>query len=325
MTATQGHPRSGHPEDNFSEFAEELRLLAEAVLERVEPVLRRTAADGRTQWSSCAWCPVCAAAAVVRGEHHDVVAAIADHGTAIVTVLREALAGVPVEPVLPPDLDPESPEYQAWLHHSFGHGSDPAHSGGGATGGHPRAGGVAGDEFGTAADDSAGNDEAVQPDSTASRAHAAGAHTGASAALATLIARFAAGAQGIRSERARAGHSAAPEDRPDGDVTGGASAETGPDTGFRASGANSGAGVDGGDPGGRADGTAGRRARGDDSGSGTQSGVSAGRRERETASGSRSFGRGPDAAGRPGDASEPGRGRGATRAGYVPIDVTIKA
>ncbi|MFJ4657842.1 hypothetical protein ACIP5Y_41805 [Nocardia sp. NPDC088792] len=118
MTSTHGEPRLGHPDDNLGEFAEELKLLAEAVLERVEPVLRRTAADGRSDWDSCSWCPVCAAAAIVRGEHHDVVAAIADHGTAIVTVLREALAGVPVEPVIPPDLDPDSAEYQAWQQHS---------------------------------------------------------------------------------------------------------------------------------------------------------------------------------------------------------------
>ncbi|MFB8004649.1 hypothetical protein [Nocardia sp. NPDC056000] len=293
MTATQGHPRSGHPDDNFSEFAEELRLLAEAVLERVEPVLRRTAADGRTQWSSCAWCPVCAAAAVVRGEHHDVVAAIADHGTAIVTVLREALAGVPVEPVLPPDLDPESPEYQAWLHHSFGHGAAPADSG-------ARPGDDA-DGFDHAAGHFA-TDEA--PDAAAARGRAAGTHTGASAALAGLIARFAAGAQGIRSEHARA---QAESDRTADPAAGRAGAEGGPESGAAAPD------------------TAARRAGGDASGTDAQSGVSAGRRERETASGSRSFGRGPDAAGRPGDASEPGRGRGATRAGYVPIDVTIKA
>ncbi|WP_174564553.1 hypothetical protein [Nocardia inohanensis] len=110
--------RPGQAEVNFAEFAEELRLLAEAVLERVEPVLRRTASDGRVTWDNCSWCPVCAAAAIVRGEHHDVVAAIADHGTAIVTVLREALAGVPVEPVIPPDLDPESAEFHAQHQHS---------------------------------------------------------------------------------------------------------------------------------------------------------------------------------------------------------------
>ncbi|MBH0780055.1 hypothetical protein IT779_27660 [Nocardia sp. NEAU-351] len=89
--------------DGLAEFAEELKALAEAVLERVEPVLRH-AADGATEWSSCSWCPVCAAAALVRGEHHEVMATLAEHGTAIVTVLREALAGTPVEPVMP---DPE--------------------------------------------------------------------------------------------------------------------------------------------------------------------------------------------------------------------------
>lgn len=96
-------------QDGLSEFADELRLLAETLLERVEPVLRRSAGTGQPEWDSCSWCPVCAAAAVLRGEHHEVVAAIADHGTAIVTVLREALAGVPVEPVLPDDPETDAP------------------------------------------------------------------------------------------------------------------------------------------------------------------------------------------------------------------------
>ncbi|MFE6923888.1 hypothetical protein ACFVAV_22875 [Nocardia sp. NPDC057663] len=103
--------QSGHHPDGFAEFTEELRLLAEVLLARVEPVLRRTAADGQADLGGCAWCPVCAAAALVRGEHHDVVAALADHGTSMVTVLREALAGVPVEPVLPPE----------WAEHAAGH------------------------------------------------------------------------------------------------------------------------------------------------------------------------------------------------------------
>ncbi|MEV6253926.1 hypothetical protein AB0L97_11785 [Nocardia sp. NPDC051911] len=112
MTGDPHSPRGeevgGHTApDGVAEFAEELKLLAEAVLERVEPVLRR-AADGQVEWSSCSWCPVCAAAALVRGEHHDVLTAVADHGTAIVTVLREALAGVPVEPVMPTEADPET-------------------------------------------------------------------------------------------------------------------------------------------------------------------------------------------------------------------------
>ncbi|MFE5478140.1 hypothetical protein ACFQ9R_20725 [Nocardia sp. NPDC056541] len=109
MSTDSQSERHGH--DGFAEFTEELRLLSEVLLARVEPVLRRTAADGRADLGGCAWCPVCAAAALLRGDHHDVVAALADHGTSMVTVLREALAGIPVEPVLPPE----------WAEHAAGH------------------------------------------------------------------------------------------------------------------------------------------------------------------------------------------------------------
>ncbi|MEV3959715.1 hypothetical protein AB0M34_02285 [Nocardia sp. NPDC050193] len=94
--------------EGVAEFADELRLLAEAVLERVEPVLREAAAEGQPEWNNCTWCPLCAAAALVRGEHHEVLATVAAHGTAIVTVLREALAGVPVDPVVSHRHEPES-------------------------------------------------------------------------------------------------------------------------------------------------------------------------------------------------------------------------
>ncbi len=114
MSTDRQSERHGH--DGFAEFTEELRLLAEVLLAKVEPVLRRTAADGQADLGGCAWCPVCAAAALVRGDHHDVVAALADHGTSMVTVLREALAGIPVEPVLPP----EWPEHGATQHNSAG-------------------------------------------------------------------------------------------------------------------------------------------------------------------------------------------------------------
>ncbi|MFC6012958.1 hypothetical protein [Nocardia lasii] len=111
MSSDSQSDRHGHHPDGFAEFAEELRLLAEVLLARVEPVLRRTAADGQADLGGCSWCPVCAAAALVRGNHHDVVAALAEHGTSMVTVLREALAGIPVEPVLP----------QEWADHAAGH------------------------------------------------------------------------------------------------------------------------------------------------------------------------------------------------------------
>ncbi|HEY5856885.1 MAG TPA: hypothetical protein VIW24_23265 [Aldersonia sp.] len=97
--------------DAHGDLVEELRLLMETVLERAEPALRR-AASGQDQpeFASCTWCPVCAVVALVRGEHHEVAAKIAEHGTAIVTVLREALAGVPVEPLQPEARSRPEPE-----------------------------------------------------------------------------------------------------------------------------------------------------------------------------------------------------------------------
>ncbi|WP_246124469.1 hypothetical protein [Nocardia bhagyanarayanae] len=146
--------------DGFSEFAEELKLLAEAVLERVEPVLRRSAAQGQPDWSACSWCPVCAAAALVRGEHHDVVAAIADHGTAIVTVLREALAGVPVDPLMPDDEDAESGDERSARSHPGDRRGDASrssdqHSGKSRTGDLPTDATRSGDERGDSSHSSA--------------------------------------------------------------------------------------------------------------------------------------------------------------------------
>ena len=98
------------PHDDHPHFGDELRLLAEAFLERVEPTLRRAAVGAsREAWSSCDWCPVCAVTALVRGEHHDILGTLADHGTSVIVVLREALAGVPVEPRIPADLAKTTP------------------------------------------------------------------------------------------------------------------------------------------------------------------------------------------------------------------------
>lgn len=102
MSSDKSH--ADHPK-----FGDELKLLLETVLERVEPALRRAAAGAEKEpWGSCDWCPACAAAALLRGEHHDVLGTLADHGTAVVIVLREALAGIPVEPVYPPESDPDA-------------------------------------------------------------------------------------------------------------------------------------------------------------------------------------------------------------------------
>jgi hypothetical protein len=103
--AKADHSNRDHAKDDHANFGDELRLLAEALLEKVEPALRRAAVGAnQEEWSSCDWCPVCAVSALVRGEHHDLLGTLADHGTAVVIVLREALAGIPVEPKLPPEF-----------------------------------------------------------------------------------------------------------------------------------------------------------------------------------------------------------------------------
>lgn len=285
MTSTHGEPRPGHPDDNLGEFAEELKLLAEAVLERVEPVLRRTAADGRADWDSCSWCPVCAAAAIVRGEHHDVVAAIADHGTAIVTVLREALAGVPVEPVIPPDLDPESAEYQAWQHHSHSRLAEDladAYANARGSAGTSRSDATA---AGRSGDTGAGERDA----NTASPRDSAAGHGDSAAGRADAGAGHRAGDAESSSAGRRFGDSAP---RPSGAGLGGVFAR------FLA-GAQ-----------GHSSGAQAHTASGHPAAPATPSGV-------EDASVDDSLGNGPGAARRP----ESGR----RKPGYVPINVTIKA
>lgn len=100
--------------DPHGDLVEELRLLMETVLERAEPALRRAASGvEQPEFASCTWCPVCAVAALVRGEHQELATKIAEHGTAIVTVLREALAGLPVDavhPETPPQAEPPQPQ-----------------------------------------------------------------------------------------------------------------------------------------------------------------------------------------------------------------------
>lgn len=71
----------------------ELRRLAQAVLDRLDPAVRAAAAmatetlsgPGRCQQ---VWCPVCALAALVNGEQHPLLTVIADHSGALLAVIR---------------------------------------------------------------------------------------------------------------------------------------------------------------------------------------------------------------------------------------------
>ncbi|MDI9896843.1 hypothetical protein QM797_19150 [Rhodococcus sp. IEGM 1381] len=79
---------SGH-----SELGSDLLALADTVLTRLDPILRRVAETQQERdQQGCSWCPVCALAALVRGERHDLVELVASEGTVIIALLRQLLA-----------------------------------------------------------------------------------------------------------------------------------------------------------------------------------------------------------------------------------------
>ena len=76
-----------------SDVAAELWALAETVMIRLEPVLRQAMEDQRDRpRQGCTWCPVCALAALVRGEQHDLLTLVATEGATVVAALRRILA-----------------------------------------------------------------------------------------------------------------------------------------------------------------------------------------------------------------------------------------
>ena len=83
---------SPHPE-----IGSELRKLAQAILDRLDPALRSAAAmatespagSGRCQQ---VWCPVCALAALVSGEQHPLLTVIAEHSVSLMAVVRAMAA-----------------------------------------------------------------------------------------------------------------------------------------------------------------------------------------------------------------------------------------
>src|SRR6476469_5787396 len=94
----------------------ELRQLAQAILDRLDPAVRLVAAraagsgDGQGKCQQV-WCPVCALAALVAGEQHPLLTVIAEHSVALLTVVRAMVDGVestqnPNRP--PPDEPPPS-------------------------------------------------------------------------------------------------------------------------------------------------------------------------------------------------------------------------
>ena len=86
---------SPHPD-----IGPELRQLAQAVLDRLDPAVRAAAAmaaesmrgPGRCEQ---VWCPVCALVALVNGEQHPLLTVIAENSATLLTVLRAMAADPP--------------------------------------------------------------------------------------------------------------------------------------------------------------------------------------------------------------------------------------
>lgn len=90
MTATDGAP--------VGELAAELRALADVLLDRLEPWLQTLAAPAEDDAgpgsvpgavaTTCAWCPVCALVAAVRGERPELGRRLAEQGSGVLAALR---------------------------------------------------------------------------------------------------------------------------------------------------------------------------------------------------------------------------------------------
>lgn len=95
------------------EIGTELRRLAQAILDGIDPAVRIAAAratgDG-TGTGKCqqAWCPVCALAALATGDQHPLLTVIADHSVALLEVVR-AIVGDVTDIERSPEPPPDGP------------------------------------------------------------------------------------------------------------------------------------------------------------------------------------------------------------------------
>jgi hypothetical protein len=72
----------------------ELRKLAQAVLDGVDPAVRAAAARafaGGPARCQQVWCPVCALAALMAGEQHPLLGVVADHSVSLLSTIRTLL------------------------------------------------------------------------------------------------------------------------------------------------------------------------------------------------------------------------------------------
>lgn len=97
-----------------ADLGPELRALAQAILDKLDPAVRLAAARATTgPAGKCqqVWCPVCALAALAAGEQHPLLTVIAEHSVALLAVVRAILeqADAGTGPQGPPDGPPSPP------------------------------------------------------------------------------------------------------------------------------------------------------------------------------------------------------------------------
>ncbi|MFD9735384.1 hypothetical protein [Umezawaea sp. NPDC059074] len=99
-------------DEKTAKLVEELRLLVDVAAERAQPWLQRIATEGAGEHNpaTCGWCPVCNAAALIKGDRSELAAKAAEHVSGLITLLRMALS----EPSTPtsPDAPAEEPRVQ---------------------------------------------------------------------------------------------------------------------------------------------------------------------------------------------------------------------
>ncbi|WP_156686699.1 hypothetical protein [Mycobacterium sp. Marseille-P9652] len=94
-----------------ADIGPELRRLAQAILDGIDPAVRAAAAlsagagpgTGKCQQ---VWCPVCALAAVATGEEHPLLTVIADHSVALLDVIRRIVDDIDRSAGAQPDGEP---------------------------------------------------------------------------------------------------------------------------------------------------------------------------------------------------------------------------
>jgi hypothetical protein len=85
---------AAHPE-----LGPELRRLAQAILDGIDPAVRLAAAraaGGGVGTGKCqqVWCPVCALAALATGDQHPLLTVVAEHSVALLEVIRAIIDDV---------------------------------------------------------------------------------------------------------------------------------------------------------------------------------------------------------------------------------------